>query len=160
MQISNNTVVSFHYTVLNEAGEEVETSRGEDPSLCLIGANNTLAGVEQAMIGKQAGDSFKVSLEPHLAYGLYSEKNKDRISAKYLKHEGKLKVGKVVRLNTNQGYKTGTILKVGKFNVDIDLNHPLAGQAVSFDIEIMAVRDGTAEEIAHGHAHGIGGHNH
>lgn len=64
----------------------------------------------------------------------------------------------MVHLNTNQGCKTSTILKAGKFNVDID--HSLAEQSVTFDIKIMAVCAATIEEIAHGHAHGIGGHNH
>ncbi len=160
MKVSNDKVVSFHYNLLNESNETVETTRDGEPSLCLIGANNVLPGLEQAMMGKQQGDNFKVTLEPHLAYGIQQKDKTQRISAKYLKHEGKLKPGQVVSLHSDQGRKTATVIKVGKFNVDIDLNHPLAGQTVTFDVEIIALRDATAEEIAHGHAHGIGGHQH
>lgn len=160
MNVSNNKVVSFHYSLFAEDGEQIETTRDGSPTLCLIGASNVLLGMEQAMMGKQVGDCFKVTLEPHLAYGLRQKNKQDRVSAKYLKHEGKLKPGQIVRIDTNQGVKTATVLKVGKFNVDIDLNHPLAGQTICFDIEITDMRDATAEEASHGHAHGVGGHQH
>ncbi|MEH6557478.1 MAG: peptidylprolyl isomerase [Oceanicoccus sp.] len=160
MQISSKSVVAFHYTLFDEAGDEVESSRDSDPSLCLMGAGNILPGLEQAIIGKQVGDKIDVTLEPHLAYGVFQADKKDRISAKYLKHEGKLHPGKVVRINTNQGAQTATIVKVGKFSVDVDLNHPLAGQTVKFAIEIDDVRTASPEEVSHGHAHGTGGHQH
>lgn len=160
MKISPHSVVAFHYTLFNETGEAIETSRDGEPSLCLIGANNILPGLEKAMLGKQAGDEIDVTLEPHLAYGLYQENRKDRIAAKYLKHEKKLHPGKVVRINTDKGVQTATVIKVGKFSVDIDSNHPLAGQTIRFEVEITEVREASSEERAHGHAHGVGGHQH
>jgi len=66
----------------------------------------------------------------------------------------------VVSVQTNQGVRQVTVVKVGKFNVDADTNHPLAGKTLTFDIEIMEVRAASAEEKAHGHAHGVGGHQH
>ena len=95
-----------------------------------------------------------------MAYGPRIESKTDRISAKYLKHEGKLRPGQIVSIQTDNGRQSATVLKVGKFNVDIDLNHPLAGQTISFDVEITAIRAATAEETSHGHAHGAGGHQH
>lgn len=160
MKISSKSVVAFHYTLFNEKGDEVESSRDSEPSLCLIGAGNILPGLEQAIMTKQAGDKVDVTLEPRLAYGVLQADKKDRISAKYLKHEGKFHAGKVVSINTKQGAQTATVVKVGKFSVDIDLNHPLAGQTVTFAIEIDDVRAATQEEISHGHAHGAGGHQH
>lgn len=160
MHISSHSVVAFHYSLFNEAGEQVESSHGDHPTLCLIGANNILPGLEQAMLGKQAGDKLAVSLEPHLAYGAYQPERKDRISAKYLKHEKKLQPGKVVQINTDKGTRPATIIKVGKFSVDVDLNHPLAGQTIRFEVEITEVREASNEEKAHGHAHGAGGHHH
>ena len=161
MKISNNTVVSFHYNLTDESGNIVEDSRKDGtPSVYLHGANNTLPGLEQALAGREAGENIKVTLEPYAAYGLRNTKNIERIPAKYLKHEGKLKPGKVVRVDSSQGVKTATIVKVGKFSVDVDMNHPLAGQTISFDIDIMDTREASAEEITHGHAHGPGGHQH
>lgn len=160
MQITNDSVVSFHYTLFDENNKAIETTRDDEPTLFLVGAGNVLPAMEQAMMQKQAGDCFSVTLEPHLAYGQPKTDNTDRISAKYLKHEGKLKVGQVVHINTDKGQRTATVLKVGKFSVDIDLNHPLAGQTIRFDIEICDVREASPEEVSHGHAHGIGGHHH
>jgi FKBP-type peptidyl-prolyl cis-trans isomerase SlyD len=71
-----------------------------------------------------------------------------------------LKVGGKVLVNTQNGPWEAIVLKVGKFNVDIDSNHPLAGKTITFDIEIIDVRDASSEELTHGHAHGVGGHHH
>lgn len=160
MKVSQNKVVSFHYDLIDASGSGIETTREDDPVLFLVGAGNVLPGLEQAMMGKTVGDSFTVTLAAEQAYGLRDESKIDRVSAKYLKHEGKLVPGKIVRIDTNQGLKTATVIKAGKFTVDIDLNHPLAGQVITFDLEIMDIRDGSADEIAHGHAHGAGGHHH
>jgi FKBP-type peptidyl-prolyl cis-trans isomerase SlyD len=159
MQVNKDKVVSFHYQLFNEAGDEVESTLGAQPTLFLAGAGNTLPGLERALTGKKAGEKIKITLAPHEAYGI-RKNNQQRISAKYLKHEGKLKPGQVVRLDSNKGVKVATVVKVGKFSVDVDLNHPLAGQRVTFDVEIVDIREATTEELSHGHAHGVGGHQH
>ena len=74
--------------------------------------------------------------------------------------KGKLRPGMLVQLNTSEGLRPVTILKAGRHSADIDTNHPLAGQDLEFEIEIVEVRAATEEEIAHGHAHGPGGHHH
>lgn len=160
MHIQDRKVVSFHYDLLDSTGQQIETSRDSDPVLFLVGAGNILAGLEQAMLNRSPGDSFSITLPPEQAYGLRDESKKDRVSAKYLRHEGKLHPGKVVQIDTNHGRKTATVIKAGKFSVDLDLNHPMAGQAITFTVEIVDVRDALPEEISHGHAHGVGGHHH
>lgn len=160
MQATKDTVVSFHYTLLNGAGEEIETSRNGDPSLFLFGHNAVLPGVEEALEGKSAGDKLTVTLAPEHAFGVRKTDMEQRVPVKYLKHEGKMKPGQTVRINTEQGMRSGTVIKVGKFNVDVDMNHPLADQTVNFDIEVMDVRAASADEVSHGHAHGAGGHHH
>lgn len=160
LQVGKQQVISFHYELTDPSGQLIETSRDADPVLALTGADNMLAGLEQAMMGKRVGDSFTVTLAPEHAYGLRDDQKQQRVPAKYLKHEGKLRPGKIVRIDSDQGVKTATVLKVGKFSVDLDMNHPLAGQAVTFAVEITDIRAAEAEEIAHGHAHGRGGHHH
>lgn len=160
MQISKNAVVSFHYSLKNAQGEELENNRGENPTLYLHGANNIIPGLEKAMEGRSAGDSFEIDLTPTEAYGERREDMAQRVPAKYLKHEGKLRPGQTVRINTDKGMRSATVIKVGKFSVDVDMNHPLAGQQLHFSIEIADVRQATAEEVQHGHAHGVGGHQH
>ena len=160
MNIANNTVVAFFYELRDGGGQLLEGNIGETPTLYLHGANNIIPGLEEAMAGRQAGDSFEVTLPPEQAYGLVQENQQQRIPAKYLKHEGKLSPGKIVRFNTDQGQRTATVVKVGKFSVDIDTNHPLAGKTLTFNITIDSVREATDEERQHGHAHGVGGHQH
>ena len=63
-------------------------------------------------------------------------------------------------VRTEQGTRQVTVVKVGKFNADCDLNHPLAGKSLGFEVEVVSVRPASAEEVAHGHAHGVGGHHH
>lgn len=158
--IKQHSVVSFHYRLSSKEGEEIETSRDGEPSLYLHGANNIIRGLEMQMAGKQVGDTFTAEISPELGYGLRRDDQIKRVPAKYLKHEKQLKPGKVVRINSDQGARTATVVKVGKFNVDVDFNHPLAGETLVFDIEILDIREATAEEKSHGHAHGVGGHQH
>ena len=121
-----------------------------------------MPALEQAMLGKSVGDVFSATLTPLQAYGEIRANSKQRVPLKHLdpKPKGKLKPGDIVGINTEEGVKQATVLKVGFKNVDVDNNHPLAGKSLQFDVEIVALRDGTADELSHGHAHGVGGHNH
>lgn len=160
MKIESGTVVSFHYTLRDEAGVELESSRGSEPSVYLHGADNVIRGLESAMGGREAGDVFSVTLSAEDAYGPRKPGRVQRVPVKHLSFKGKLRPGAVVQLNTSEGLRPVTVIKAGRHSADIDTNHPLAGQALTFDIEIMALRPATGEELSHGHAHGPGGHQH
>ncbi|MDT8319737.1 MAG: peptidylprolyl isomerase [Xanthomonadales bacterium] len=161
MTIEKNKVVSLHYTLSDAAGEELESSREREPMTYLHGASNIIPGLETALEGRAAGERFEVTVPPEEAYGERDETNVQRIPSKHLKHAGRLAPGRVVQIQTRNGPPMQvTVVKVGRFNVDVDANHPLAGQALTFDLEITEVRDATPEEIAHGHAHGPGGVDH
>jgi FKBP-type peptidyl-prolyl cis-trans isomerase SlyD len=160
MQIENGAVVSFHYTLSDTEGKIVEDSRAAEPTVYLHGARNILPALEAAFVGKTVGESFQVRLSAAQGYGERKPDAIERVPAKYLKHAGKLRPGQAVRLNTEQGVMLVTVVKVGKFSVDVDSNHPLAGQELDYAVEIVDVRPATDEEKAHGHAHGEGGHHH
>ena len=160
MNITADTVALFHYTLRDADGKELETSRGGDPSAYLHGANNIIPGLEKAMEGKAAGDVFTADVAPEDAYGQPDPERQQRVPAKHLIFKGKLKPGMVVQLNTADGRVPVTVVKAGRHSADVDTNHPLAGQTLSFDIEIVDVRAATEEEVAHRHAHGPGGHHH
>jgi FKBP-type peptidyl-prolyl cis-trans isomerase SlyD len=160
MNIENKKVVSFHYALSNGQGEQIESSRERDPMVYLHGAGNIIPGLEKAMVGKTAGDRFEVTVEPAEAYGERDDNGVQRIPAKHFKHADRLTVGQPVILHTKQGQIQVTVVKVGRFNIDVDQNHPLAGQALTFDVEVTDVRDATEEELSHGHAHGAGGAHH
>jgi FKBP-type peptidyl-prolyl cis-trans isomerase SlyD len=160
MIAEKNKVVTFHYTLTNAAGEQMESSREGDPMTYLHGANNIITGLEKAMEGHAIQDKFRATLEPEDAYGIRNDNNVQRIPMKRLKGIGKVSVGQILNLQTNKGPVQVTVLKVGRFNVDVDGNHPLAGIQLTFDVEITDIRDASEEETKHGHVHGPGGHQH
>jgi FKBP-type peptidyl-prolyl cis-trans isomerase SlyD len=159
MKIEDNRVVRFHYTV-SEAGQgQIESSRELEAVSVLIGHGNLIAGLEDAMKGHEIGDRFETTLAPEQAYGPRVEAMVQRVPRKHFKG-AKLAPGVRVTLPTDQGPRAMTVKKVGISVVDVDLNHPMAGKTLAFDVEIVDVREASAEEIAHKHAHGDGGHAH
>ena len=159
MLISNNSVVEFHY-VMSEDATEIESSHSGEPMTILIGHNNMLAGVESALLGKTHGDKLDVSLTPVQAYGEVQADAFQRIPIKHLQGARKWLPGMTATVESNQGRKQVTIVKVGRFNVDCDMNHPLAGKTLTFAIEIVSVRAASSDELGHGHVHGKGGVQH
>lgn len=160
MKIADKSVVQFHYVLKDESGKEIESSKGNDPIAYLHGYNNTLVGLEKAFEGKEAGDSFSATLQPEEAYGERKEDAIQRVPAKHLQGAKKWKAGMTAVVQTEQGQRQVTVVKVGKFMVTVDINPPLAGKVITFDVDVVDVREATAEEIEHGHAHGVGGHHH
>ena len=160
MIAEKDKVVTFHYTLKNAEGEQMETSRDKQPMSYLHGANNIIKGLEKAMEGRAVNDEFSVTVEPEEAYGVRNEGNVQRVPLKRLKGIGKISPGQILNLQTNQGPVQVTVLRVGRFNIDVDANHPLAGKALTFDIEITDIRDASEEELEHRHVHGPGGHHH
>ena len=159
MKIEDNRVVRFHYTVSEPGQGQLESSRQVEPISILIGHGNIIAGLEAAMQGREAGETFEVTVEPAQAYGERRENMVQRVPRKHFKG-AKLAPGMQVMLPTDQGQRAMTVRKVGISVVDVDLNHPMAGKTLSFDVEILDVREASAEEISHKHAHGDGGHRH
>ena len=156
MPIEKNKVVAFQYVLKNEAGEELEKSPKKEPMVYLHGGyRNLLPKLEAELEGKEKGDELAVTLEPEHAYGKRVEGSSQRIPIKHLMtKEKRLKPGMAVKVNTKEGTRDVVITKVGKFNVDVDTNHPLAGLTVTFDIQVEDIRDATKDEISHGHSHG------
>ena len=160
MKIEKDRVVRFHYAVAETGQAAVENSKdGGEPIAILFGHGNIIPGLEKAMDGREAGDSFQATVPAAEAYGERREGLSQRIPKKHFGAQ-KLEPGMQVVLQTNFGPRAVTIEKVGMSVVDVDLNHPMAGKDLDFDIEIVEVRDASEEELAHGHVHGEGGHHH
>lgn len=159
MQAEKDKVVSFHYRVSEEPGTQVESSDGREPMVFLFGHGGIIPGLEKAMAGHAAGDAFEAVVAPEEAYGNRREDFVQRVPKKYFRDGAHLKPGMVTSLNTRDGQRSVTVLKIGSSVVDVDLNHPLAGKTLRFAVEITDVRDASEEEIAHGHVHGPGGHH-
>ncbi|WP_457098016.1 FKBP-type peptidyl-prolyl cis-trans isomerase [Lysobacter sp. P5_B9] len=159
MKIEKDRVVSFHYTVSEQGQESLESSEGRDPLVILVGHGNIIPGLETAMDGREAGDKFEVDVAAADAYGEKRDGLSQRIPKKHFGNQ-RLEPGMQVILQTNFGPRAVTIQKVGMSVVDVDLNHPMAGKNLHFAIEIVDVREASAEEVEHGHVHGEGGHHH
>ena len=160
MKVEKDHIVQFHYQLKDDTEQLIEDSRKGEPMAYLHGHNNIFAKMETALQDKSVGDSFAVTLAPEDAYGIRQENANQRISRKHIVNKGKLQAGMTVNVNTDKGQRQVVVSKVGKFVVDVDTNHPLAGKTLTFDIEIMDIRQATGEELSHGHAHGAGGHQH
>ncbi|MGY1409851.1 MULTISPECIES: FKBP-type peptidyl-prolyl cis-trans isomerase [unclassified Luteimonas] len=160
MKIEKDRVVRFHYSV-SEAGQaplESSKERGEPLSI-LAGHGNVIPGLDKALEGHEAGDSFGVDVPAAEAYGERRDGLTQRVPKKHFGAQ-KLAPGQQVVLTTNFGPRAVTVEKVGMTVVDVDLNHPMAGKDLHFDIEIVEVREAEQVEIEHGHVHGDGGHQH
>ena len=137
MHISSNKVVTVHYILSDDNQNVIENTYDiGKPTVYLHGRNQMLRGFESNLSKSTTGQKLSFSLMPSEAYGLKNVNNTQRIPIKYLKHEGKLIPGKQIKVNTDVGVRHGTIIKAGKFNADVDMNHPLAGKNLHFEVEI------------------------
>lgn len=161
MQISKDHVVTFFYRLLDESGNELENNSDTTPMAYLHGHNNIFAKLEQELEGLSAGDKKEVQLAPSEAYGERRAEASQKVPVKHLLGKPKkLRPGQFVKVNSEQGPIDASVIKAGKFMVELDFNHPLAGKTLNFQVKIAEVRVASEEEIAHGHAHGPGGHHH
>lgn len=161
MQISNNAVVTIDYTLTNDAGEVIDSSRDAEPLAYLHGASNIIPGLEAALEGKGVGDVVQVHVEPEEAYGQHQEGLIQSIDRSMFEGVETLEVGMEFHAQTNEGtMQIIRIVAVDGDDITIDANHPLAGVPLNFDVTVIEVRDATEEELSHGHAHSPGGHAH
>ncbi|MEO5811327.1 MAG: peptidylprolyl isomerase [Rhodanobacter sp.] len=161
MKAGKDKVISLHYTLTVE-GEKVESShdRGE-PLWVLLGHEQLISGLEAAIEGHEAGESLSVDVAPADGYGEHKEGLLQRLSKKYVANADRLKPGMTTVLKQKDGSQRAvTVHKVGMSTIDLDMNHPMAGKVLHFDVALGEVRDATAEEITHGHAHAPGVHAH
>lgn len=160
MTIEPDTVVQFHYRLQQADGPELESSHGGEPMAYLHGHGGMLPAVEKALAGHAEGDHVSLTLPPEQAYGLRRENAQQRVPIKHLATKTRPRPGMAVKIKTPQGPRDVQVVKVGRYTVDVDTNHPFAGMTLQFELDIVALRKATDEERAHGHAHGPGGHQH
>lgn len=162
--VKDDCVVSFNYTLKDQQGSVLESNQGGSPVVYLHGHHNMIPGLEAAMTDRELGAQFEVTLAPHEAYGERNDAMQTKVPVKHLQGLPKgakdWQAGMVALVKTDQGVKHVTVVKPGRFMVLVDMNHPLAGQTLTYEIEIVALRAAEDEEIAHGHVHGPGGHHH
>jgi len=160
MQIAEKTVVQIHYTLTNEGGEVMDSSEGQEPLAFLCGAQNIIPGLENALLGKQAGDKLDVRVEPSEGYGEVHEEMIQKVPQENFAGVDTVEVGMQFMAQAPWGEQPVTVIKVEEDGITLDGNHPMAGQVLNFSVEVVEVRAASDEEVEHGHAHGAGGHQH
>ncbi|BCX81086.1 FKBP-type peptidyl-prolyl cis-trans isomerase SlyD [Methylomarinovum caldicuralii] len=153
MQVSENKVVSIHYTLKNDAGEVIDSSEGREPLTYLHGVGNIIPGLEKALEGKDVGEHVDVSIAPEEAYGERNDALVQAVPRSAFEGVDEIKPGMQFQAQTPAGMQILTVVKVEGDEVIVDGNHPLAGETLHFSVDIADVRDATEEEKRHGQVH-------
>ncbi len=152
--IGENSVVSMHYKLTDDEGKVIDSSEGGEPMAYLHGAGNIIPGLEKALVGKGEGDSLKVRVEPAEGYGEANPEGTKVIERAAFEGVDSVEPGMSFEAQAPDGTSQRIYVKnVDGDKVTIDINHPLAGMPLNFDVQIVNVREATKEEIEHGHTH-------
>ena len=160
MTISENKVVQMHYTLKSNQGHVLDSSEGKEPLAYIQGIGNIIPGLEKQLEGKTTGDKLTAVVEPAEGYGERNDGLVHVVPKNGFQGDEELVEGMQVQVETNNGVSIAMVTKIDGEDVTLDLNHPLAGMTLHFDVEITDVREATKEELEHGHVHGPGGHEH
>lgn len=160
MTIADKKVVTLHYTLTDKDGKVIDQS--DDGSfLYLHGAQNIIPGLENALLGKTADEEVSVTVMPEDGYGLRDEGRVATVPRDRFPEDSEITVGMQFQAEDPEGGATiVTVTGVTDTEVTVDSNHPLAGVLLNFEVKVIDVRDASAEELEHGHAHGPEGHHH
>lgn len=160
MQISKHKVVTLDYTLTNDGGEVLDTSKGQEPLAYIHGTGFMIPGLENALEGKAAGNSFSVTVEPKDGYGERDDELVKVVEQAMFGGVDRLEVGMQFQAETDDGIEMVTVTAMEGDKVTVDGNHPLADVTLNFEVQIVGVREASQEELEHGHVHGAGGHDH
>ncbi len=160
MEIAKNTVALIEYTLTDDSGEVLDTSKDRGPLGYVHGVGSLIPGLETELEGKTGGDAFKVRIEPEKAYGERVDEMVQAVPRTEMPPEADITLGMQFQAQTPSGAHVVTVVEMDDDTVTLDANHPLAGVSLNFDVKIVEVRPATEEEIEHGHPHGPGGHEH
>jgi FKBP-type peptidyl-prolyl cis-trans isomerase SlyD len=160
LKVGNAMVVSLHYTLKNDAGDVVDRSPEGQPLVYLHGGSNIIEGLEDGLEDLEAGAEFQVDVPSKKGYGEVQSRLISDLPKTRFPDPEKLELGQKFVIESPQGPKSIRIVEVKEDSVVVDANHDLAGQALHFAGSIVDIREGTPHELDHGHAHGVGGHQH
>lgn len=160
MNIAEKCVVSMHYKLSDETGQVLDAST-DQPLVYIHGTKTLIPGLEKELNGKISGDQVKATVPPEEAYGPMIPQLIQKLPIDTFQGVEKIEIGMEFEASNENNEKM--IVRVEAVNdteVTINGNHPLAGKTLNFDVNIVDVREATEEELSHGHAHGVGGHQH
>ena len=161
MQISEQKVVTMNYEVVDDEGQLIDRSEEGGPLAYIHGNGQLIPGLETALEGRGKGDKIAVDVPPEQGYGERDEEGVQIVARNQFDDSVEIEVGMQFEAqDDDEGHQIVEVTAVDGENITLDTNHPLAGKTLHFEVEILDVRDASAEELSHGHVHGPGGHNH
>lgn len=159
--IANGHAVTIHYRLTLDDGSIADESFGSEPLVYLHGSQNIVPGLERQLLGKQVGERIDAQVSPAEGYGEYDPTVEQTVPRASFPAKVELAVGMSFQTRARNGQPIPVWVRAIKGDqVTVSPNHPLAGQQLNFHVEVVDVRKATAEEKAHGHVHGPGGHHH
>ncbi len=159
--IADDKVVSIHYTLTNADGDKLDSSDGGAPLAYLHGHQNIVPGLEKQLAGKTTGDSVVAVVPPEEGYGERIDQPPQAVDRSQFPDDVEIVPQMSFMAQGPNGQPVRVfVTRATDEKVFIDTNHPLAGEELHFDVEIVDVRDASDEELSHGHVHGPGGHDH
>ncbi len=160
MSFKENQVVTINFTLKDEKGNVIEATSKEQPFAFISGNRQILPELETKVSEMLIGSKKTIVLEPENAYGIYKDTSIQTVNRTDFPEGTKLEVGMGFIADTPDGQQMPfTIKNIEDENIMIDFNHPLAGRTLTFEVELMDMRDATTDELAHGHVHGPGHHH-
>ena len=161
MEVQDQKVVVIEYKLVDSEGKLVDSSEGSDPLAYIHGAGQLIKGLERELLGKKAGDEFEAVIAAIDAYGERSDDQIRTVPKAQVSGVGDLDIGIQLEGVDEAGNRAiFTVAALEEETVTLDGNHPLAGMDLNFSVKVIEVRDASADELSHGHAHGPGGHHH
>lgn len=154
-KVADDKVVSLHYTLTSDEGEILDSSQGGQPLQFIQGQGQIIPGLEKELYDMEVGDEKKVTVPPAEGYGERQPDQVQSLPRNAFPPDTDVEEGMAVQLrdsNTGQVYQA-VVTHVGPDSVNVDFNHPLAGENLNFEVTIADVRDATQEELDHGHVH-------
>lgn len=159
-KVEDGKVIAIHYELKNAGGEVLDSSEGGEPLEYLHGAENIVPGLEKQLGGKAVGDKLQVVVAPEDGYGERDDRGVFEVPKSEFPDDAEIEVGMQIAIQDDSGHVFPVMITaVGDDKVTLDVNHPLAGEELHFDVSVESVRDATDEEKQHGHVHGPG-HDH
>ncbi len=153
-RIVDDKVVSLIYTLTNDDGDVLDESEAGEPLEYLHGYENIVPGLESALTGRALGDKLQVVVPPEEGYGERVDGSVHKVDKSLFPDDMEIYAGAMFMSEEDDGEQTPFwIMDIEEDEIVIDFNHPLAGETLHFDVEVVAIRDATPEEIEHGHVH-------
>ncbi len=161
MQIADQKVITLDYVLKDGEGTLIDSSEGKGDFVYLHGARNIVPGLENALAGKVVGDEVSVAVAPEEGYGERENELLQTVPKDMFEEGAEINVGMQFHAQSPEGeMMIVTVVELDGDDVIVDGNHPLAGVSLNFDVKVIDIRDATAEELEHGHAHGPDGEHH